>query len=192
MKLAKNRLESFSDGVIAIIITIMVFDLKPHELPAGFSNRDVWNILLGLVPKILAYMLSFVVIAILWLNHHALFDKVQHSNSKLIWHNVFLLFAMSLIPLPTSFLAQHPTLPQAVMLYGFVMFLNAFAFLLMRRYAEIKAKLIPYNKKIQRSNWIGTALYLLSIPLALVSIYLPFIIFVGIPLWYFLPEKLHQ
>lgn len=192
MKLAKNRIEAFSDGVIAIIITIMVFDLKLQELPTNFSDDDIWRVLHGLIPKLLAYTLSFVVVAILWLNHHSMFDKIPHSDSKLIWYNTFLLFAISLIPLPTSFLAQHPLTYQSTMLYGLVMFLNAFAFLLMRRYVEIKAKLMPYNKKIQWSNWIGTILYLASIPLSLVSVYISFSIFVGIPLWYFLPEKLNK
>lgn len=190
--LTKNRIEAFSDGVIAIIITIMVFDLKIHELPSNFTDTDAWNVLWGIVPKILAYSLSFIVLAIMWLNHHSLFDKIPHSDSKLIWYNTFLLFSMSLIPLPTAFLAQHPLLYQAAMLYGFVMFLNAFAFYLMRRYVEVVAKLIPYNRIVQHSNIISTSLYLISIPLALVSVYLSFIIFVGIPIWYFLPDKFHK
>jgi uncharacterized membrane protein len=190
--LTKNRIEAFSDGVIAIIITIMVFDLKIQDLPDNFTNTDVWNVLSGIVPKLLAYSLSFIVLAIMWLNHHSLFDKIPHSDSKLIWHNTFLLFAMSLIPLPTAFLAQHPTLYQAAMFYGFVMFLNAFAFYLMRRYVEVVVKLIPYNKKVQHSNIISTSLYLMSIPLAFISVYASFIIFAGIPVWYFLPDKFHK
>jgi uncharacterized membrane protein len=190
--LAKNRIEAFSDGVIAIIITIMAFDLKLQELPPAFSDADVWRTLLGVAPRVLAYLLSFVVLAILWLNHHVLMDKIPHSDSKLVWYNMFLLFAMSLIPMPTNFLAAHPFLPQAVMFYGFILFLNAFGFLLLRRYVEVGAKLIPYNALVHRSNMISTLLYLMSIPLAFVSVYLSFAIFVGIPLWYFLPERFHK
>lgn len=188
----KSRIEAFSDGVIAIIITIMVLELHIPELKEGFSNTDVWSALLHLVPKLLAYLLSFVVVAILWLNHHSLFDKIPHSDSKLVWYNAFLLFSMSLIPLPTAFLAEHHLLYQATMFYGFVMFLNAFAFFLMRRYIEVDAKLMPYNKLVHKSNIISTVLYLLSIPLSLISVYLSFIIFVGIPVWYFLPDKFHK
>lgn len=187
----KNRIEAFSDGVIAIIITIMVLELHLPELKEGFNNQDVWMALYQLLPKIMAYALSFIVVAIMWLNHHSLFDKLPHSNSALVWYNTFLLFTMSLIPLPTAFLAEHPTLQQAVMLYGVIMFLNALAFLLMRRYIEVKAKLIPYNKMVQQSNLTSTSLYLLSIPLSLVSVYLAFIIFIVIPVWYFLPDKFH-
>lgn len=191
-KMNKTRIEAFSDGVIAIIITIMVLELHIPDLKNNFSNQDVWHSLFQLVPKILAYLLSFVVVAIFWVNHHSLFDKLPNSNSKLVWYNAFLLFAMSLIPLPTAFLSEHFYLYQASMFYGFVMFLNAFAFLLLRRYVEVKAKLITYNALIHKSNMISTSLYFLSIPLSLVSVYLSFIIFVGIPIWYFLPEKFHK
>ena len=170
----------------------MILELHIPELKENFSDKDVWNALLSLLPKLFDYLLSFIVLAILWLNHHALFDKLPHSTSQLVWYNVFLLFAMTLIPLPTAFLSDHPFLEQAVMFYGFVMFLNALAFLLMRRYIEVKAKLISYNKMVQRSNLISASLYLLSIPLAFVSVYLSYIIFIGIPLWYFLPDKFHK
>lgn len=188
----KNRIEAFSDGVIAIIITIMVLELKIPELKEHFSNKDVWIVLLALVPKLLAYLLSFIIVAILWINHHALFDKLPSSNSRLVWCNTFLLFAMSLIPLPTAFLAEHVMLYQASMFYGFVMFLNAFAFFLLRRYVEVGLKLIPYNKKVQKSSLISLSLYFISIPLAFISVYLSFIIFVGIPTWYFLPDRFYK
>jgi len=188
MKLNKGRIEAFSDGVIAIIITIMVFDLKIQDLPPNYLDKDIWESLLSAVPKFLSYVLSFVVVAILWLNHHALFDKIPHSDSQLGWYNIFLLFSMSLIPLPTAFLAKYPNSYQAVMLYGLVMFLNSFSFLLMRRYVEITAKLITYNAKIHRNNLISVSLYFVSIPLSYLSVYLSFVIFAGIPLWYFLPE----
>jgi uncharacterized membrane protein len=192
MNLNKNRTEAFSDGVIAIIITIMVFDLKIQDLPPNYLDKDIWENLLGVVPKFLSYALSFLVVAILWLNHHALFDKIPYSDSKLVWYNILLLFAMSLIPLPTAFLAKYPNSYQAVMLYGFVMFLTSLSFLLMRRYVEITAKFISYNPKLHRNNLISVSLYLVSIPLSYISVYLSFIIFVGIPLWYFLPEKHHS
>lgn len=190
--LTKNRIEAFSDGVIAIIITIMAFDLKLQELPAHFNDADVWHTLWGVVPKVLSYLLSFVVLAIMWLNHHVLFDKIPHTTSKLVWYNMFLLFVMSLIPMPTNFLAANPFLPQAVMFYGLVLSLNAFAFLLLRRYVEVEGKLIPYNALVHRSNLVSTLLYLATIPLAYISVYLSFAVFVAIPVWYFLPDRFHK
>ena len=190
--LTKNRIEAFSDGVIAIIITIMAFDLKLQELPARFTDADVWATMLGVVPKLLSYTLSFIVLANMWLNHHVMFDRLPHSTSKLVWYNMFLLFAMSLIPMPTAFLAAHPFLPQAVMFYGFILFLNGLGFFLLRRYVEVEARLLPYNRLVQRSNLFSALLYFSSIPLAFVSIYLSFLIFIGIPVWYFLPDRFHK
>lgn len=190
--MSKNRIEAFSDGVIAIIITIMVFDLKIPELADNFTDTELHKALWGILPKLAAYTLSFIVVAIMWLNHHSLFDKIPHSTSKLIWYNAFLLFGMSLIPLPTAFLAAHPFLPEASMLYGLVLGFTALGFTLLRAYAQGKAKLISYNQLVQRSNMIGTSLYFLSAPLAFVSVYLSFAIFMGIPLWYFLPDKFQK
>ncbi len=188
--LNKNRIEAFSDGVIAIIITVMVFDLKLPALAAGFSDAEVWAVLQGLLPKLAAYALSYLILAIMWINHHALFDKVPHSTAALAWHNALLLFAMSLIPLPTAFLASNPLLPQAAMFYGAVMSLNAGSFLLLRRYVEVKAGMMKYNAVVHRTNTITLALYLLSMPLAFVSVYLSFAIFFAVPVWYFVPERL--
>jgi len=182
ISMSKSRIEAFSDGVIAIIITIMVLELHIPELKDKFNDSDVWNSLFSLLPKLFAYLLSFIVVAILWLNHHSLFDKLPHSNSKLVWYNVFLLFAMSLIPLPTAFIAEYPALHQAAAFYRAVMFMNAFAFFLMRQYVEVHAKLIPYNKLIQKSNLISTILYFSSIPLAFVSVYISYVIFIDIPI----------
>ena len=191
-KMNKNRIEAFSDGVIAIIITIMVLELRIPELPANANDIQIWKSLLSILPKLFSYLLSFVVVAILWLNHHFLFDRIPHSTSRLVWYNTFLLFSMSLIPLPTAHVAKHPMLHQAYAFYGLVMFLTALAFYLMRRYVEKEAGLIPYNRMLQRSNMISTGLYMLSVPLAFVSLWLSLIIFIGIPLWYFLPDKFHK
>jgi uncharacterized membrane protein len=191
-KVSKNRIEAFSDGVIAIIITIMVLELRLPELKDNFSDEEAWDALLTLLPKLFAYLLSFVVVAILWINHHMLFDRLPHATSGLVWYNAFLLFVMSLIPLPTAFLAKNPFLFQAEAFYGLVMFLNALAFFLMRRYIELEAGLIPFNARIQWSNLISTGLYLLSVPLAWFSDYIPYLIFIGIPIWYFLPDRFHS
>ena len=191
-KLKTSRTEAFSDGVIAIIITIMVLELKIPELNAEAESAAIRHAFLHLVPELLAYLLSFVVLGILWLNHHVLFEKLPHVSSTLVWYNAVLLFSMSLIPLPTAFLARHPLLPAASMLYAGVMFLNAFAFFLLRRYVEVRARLLPYNPRVHRSNMVSTLLYLAAIPLSLLSVYISFVIFIGIPLWYFLPDALHK
>lgn len=188
----KTRIEAFSDGVIAIIITVMVFDLKIPELAANFTDREVWLAFWMLLPKLGAYLLSFIVLAIMWLNHHAMFELMRNSTSKLAWYNHHLLFWMSLIPLPTAFLAAHPMLPQAAMFYGLVLGGNVLAFLLLRRYAAVTAKLMPYHPRYHQSNRVSTVLYFSAAALAFVSVYISYIIFIAVPVWYFLPDKLHK
>jgi uncharacterized membrane protein len=188
--MSKSRLEAFSDGVIAIIITIMVFDLRLNELPAQFTQQQVWRALFELLPKIGAYTMSFVVLGILWLNHHRMFDQLKHSTTGLVWFNHHLLFWMSLIPLPTAFLEKHPLLPEAGLFYGVIMGMNAFAFTLLRWYGAVRAKIMPNEAFFHRSNIISTSLYFAGAGLAMVNIWLAYLIFIGIPLWYFLPDRI--
>lgn len=189
--MSKNRIEAFSDGVIAIIITVMVFDLKIPDIAGDFSEKDLWLALGALLPKLGAYAMSFVVLGIMWLNHHIMFDQIRHSTSKLVWYNSHLLFWMSLIPLPTAFLALHPLMPQACMFYGIVLGGSALAFTLLRKYATTTA-LMPHHHRYHASNRVATALYFSAAPLAFVSPYLSYLIFFAIPIWYFWPDKLHR
>src|SRR6476469_7138340 len=107
MHIRTSRMESFSDGVISIIITIMVFDIKFRDLAHDFSHRDVTQGLIILWPKLIAYFFSFLVLGIMWLNHHHLFHMVQIVDEKLMWLNLNLLFWMSLVPLPTSMIGKN-------------------------------------------------------------------------------------
>ena len=98
----KNRLEAFSDGVLAIIITIMILELKQ---PVGDGLKDF----LALGPTLLAYLLSFVFIAIYWVNHHQIFQKAEQINVKILWCNIAWLFVMSFIPFTTAWVGTYPT-----------------------------------------------------------------------------------
>lgn len=188
--LSKSRLETFSDGVIAIIITIMVLDLRIPELPPAAGENELFCALLDLLPGISAYVLSFLVVAILWINHSALFHHLPHTNSTFFWYNSLLLFFMSLIPLPTGLIANYPTMKLSYALYGLVMTCCSVSFYLLRNYAVFGAGLIPYHPGIRQSNLLAMLLYFISIPLAYVSIYLSILIFVLIPLEYAIPQ--HQ
>ena len=97
----KNRLEAFSDGVLAIIITIMILELKQ---PLGDGVKD----LIMLMPTLLAYLLSFVFIAIYWVNHHLVFEKTDAINIKILWCNIAWLFTMSFIPFATAWVGAYP------------------------------------------------------------------------------------
>src|SRR5205085_7972813 len=133
-----GRIEAFSDGVFAIIITIMVLELK---LPDHAADHGLWlGLLKPLAPKLISYALSFLVVAIMWVNHHALMDVAPHATRQLMWWNNHLLFWMSLIPLATAFVGENPFLPIAVALYGFVLFAAAASFTLLRSSAAAQTR----------------------------------------------------
>ena len=124
--MGKGRLEALSDGVIAIIITIMVLELKvPH-------GKD-WNALRPLIPVFLSYVLSFIYVGIYWNNHHHLLQAIRHVNGRILWANLHLLFWLSLIPFVTGWMGENhfPALPVA--LYGTVLLLAAIAYFILTR-----------------------------------------------------------
>jgi uncharacterized membrane protein len=120
----KGRLEAFSDGVIAIIITIMVLELK---VPHG----ENFTALVPLLSVFLSYILSFIYVAIYWNNHHHLFQVVRRVNGRILWANIHLLFWLSLIPFVTAWMGENHFAPVPVALYGTVMFFAAIAYFIL-------------------------------------------------------------
>src|SRR6516164_11721546 len=167
-KISTGRLEAFSDGVIAIILTIMVLQLAPPTQPTLAA-------LLKQAPVFFSYALSFLVVAIMWVNHHHLIHAVQEVNARLLWSNLNLLFWMSLIPFVTDFLGRNYHQPMAVALYGLDLALCGTAFTLLRteliRQDRDHGTLPDYHSAMRRKNAFTVALYLFSVPLAYVSTY---------------------
>jgi uncharacterized membrane protein len=122
----KGRLEAFTDAVIAIVMTIMVLNLRP---PAGSGFGD----LRPLVPKLLVYALSFTFLAIYWNNHHHLMHVVERIDSGVLWANMGLLFSLSLTPAATAWLGEHPDATAPVVVYGLVLLASALAYFVLTR-----------------------------------------------------------
>jgi uncharacterized membrane protein len=185
-EMTTGRLEAFSDGVIAIIVTIMVLELHAPSQP---TLAGLWKV----APVLLSYALSFLVVAIMWVNHHHLIHAVRGVTARLLWSNLYLLFWMSLVPFVTDYLGKNYHEPLAVALYGLDLVLCSSAFYLLRMILleqdQHDGTLADYHRSIQRKNAFSGALYLASVPLAYVSIYASFFIFALIPAMYFLPEK---
>jgi uncharacterized membrane protein len=184
------RIESFSDGVIAIIITVMVLELK---LPENvYSTHSLLGIVALASPKVLSYLLSFVVIAILLVNHHAVMRLAPHASPGLYWWNANLLFWTSLIPFATATMGQNPLEPSAVAFYGIIMGLTSLAFTLLHGYVDALAVAIGHVSKRTRLDIVkdvaSTALYLAGSALAFVSVYVALVIFVALSAAYFLPS----
>src|SRR5437870_1879281 len=122
----KGRLEAFSDGVIAILITIMVLELK---IPQGSDLLA----LRPMVPVFLAYVLSFVILGIYWNNHHHMFQATDRINGKILWANLHLLFWLSLIPTVTAWMGETASAPVPTAVYGSVLLMAGFAYYILTR-----------------------------------------------------------
>jgi uncharacterized membrane protein len=184
------RIEAFSDGVIAIIITIMVLELK---VPAGaFASGSFMTVLAELGPKLAVYALSFLVVAVMLINHHMLMRAATRASNRLFWWNAFLLFWMSLIPLSTAVFGEAPLQPLATAFYGAILAVSSLSFTLLHRTAaclgDRDGKLDSIHRAIIRKDYFFTTLYAASVPLAYVSVYLAMVIFAIVPLAYFFPE----
>lgn len=189
------RIATFSDGVISIIITIMVLGLKLPVLPNDFTNADLWMAAYQLAPQLLAYALSFLIIAIFWVNHHNFFHSLRTIDGKLVWINNLLLFWLSLVPLATAFLGGHPTQPAALMVFGFLLMMAAACFPLMSYYTIYKGHLthddVSMDLRRQTFRWSlpGFILYLLAILVAPLSVWASWVILLIAPIYYLLPHR---
>jgi uncharacterized membrane protein len=181
----RDRLTAFSDGVIAVIITIMVLDLHPPQttdLPA----------LLALAPTFLSYLLSFIYVAIYWNNHHHFFQLVPQVTGGILWSNLHLLFWLSLIPFATGWVGEHSraALPTAV--YGGALLMTAVAWFIMQATiiraqgagSALKQALGPDLK-----GRIATLLYLTGIGMAFVASWVSDLIYAGVALMWLVPDR---
>jgi uncharacterized membrane protein len=181
-----NRLEAFSDGVIAVIITVMVLELKvPRD-----TTLAAWR---GVLPQFLSYLLSFVVVAIMWVNHHHMLHSARRADAGLLWSNNNLLFWMSLVPFVTAFMGNNHRDPRAVALYGVVLSLCSVAFVLLRwailQHHRDNPEMFRYHRHTAFKNISSLLLYLASMGLAFVDVRISYFIFVFVALSYFLPER---
>lgn len=158
----KTRLEAFSDGVIAIIITIMVLELK---IPHGTDLADLGSVL----PVLLRYLLSFIYVGIYWVNHHHLFESVERIDSTILWANLHLLFWLSLVPFITAWAGEHPMESVPVALYGAGLLMCSLAFMLLNkalREQDAGAPVSQHRRWQSRKNLLSVMLYSLAILLS--------------------------
>lgn len=183
-----GRLEAFSDGVIAVIITIMVLELKP---PHGTDLHSLQSI----VPTLAAYVLSFVFVGIYWNNHHHMLRASSGIDGRAMWANLHLLFWLSLAPFTTSWLGENPTAAVPTALYGFGLLMDAIA------YTLLQTALVAVNGpdtafaravKIDLKGKISPILYLCGIAFAFVSPIISDVLFVTVAIIWFVPDRRFQ
>nr|WP_010130419.1 TMEM175 family protein [Microbulbifer agarilyticus] len=135
MLLEKNRLEAFSDGVFAILITLLILEIEIPEL-SSIDDRSMLQGLLVLLPKFTAFILSYLVLAIYWLSHHDLFARMQHINGKILWLNLLLLLPMCVIPFTTSLAGDYPHNSVSVFIYAIHITIIGIGYTVFERYLD--------------------------------------------------------
>jgi uncharacterized membrane protein len=183
--MGKGRLEAFSDGVIAIIITIMVLELR---VPHGSDLAA----LRPLLPVFLSYVLSFVFVGIYWNNHHHLMHAVQKVNGNILWANLYLLFWLSVVPFVTSWMGENHFSATPVAVYGVVLLMNAVAFTLLTRvliahHGKDSTLAVALGK--DRKGKASLTLYAAAVPLALVEPRIALAIYVLVAMIWFVPDR---
>ena len=183
--MTRGRLEAFSDGVIAIILTIMVLELRP---PEGTGLAD----LRPLLPKFSSYVLSYAYLAIYWNNHHHLLHAVERVNGKVLWANMALLFCLSLIPFTTAWMGEHGAVAVPVAIYGAVLLSAAGAyFVLTRALLGIHAHESALARALG-ADWKGRAsavAYAVAVPLAFVQQAVAIAIYVAVAIVWLVPDR---
>jgi uncharacterized membrane protein len=183
--MGKGRLEAFSDGVIAIIITIMVLELKaPHG--------DDLNALRPLVPVMVSYVLSFVYVGIYWNNHHHMLQAVERVNGGILWANLHLLFWLSLIPFVTGWMGENHFTALPVALYGAVLLMDGVAYYILAR-----ALAAHHGKDSRLAVAIGNDLkgiaslgiYAVAISLSFLNPWIAFALYVLVAILWFIPDR---
>ena len=181
-----NRIEAFSDGVIAIIVTIMVLELHP---PVSEGMDRLWT----LWPVFLAYVLSYAFVAIYWVNHHRLFSHATRVTNGLMWSNIALLFTLSLIPFTTAYLGEHQFGREATWLYLVSTLLPAIAYTwlqsVIRRTGAKSDTAHIYHRRTTRKGFAATALYLSGIALTFVSPWLGIACAAIVAILWFFPDS---
>jgi uncharacterized membrane protein len=189
--MSKDRVETFSDGVFAIILTILIFGLSAPQVADHSSLSQYAAAMAPLIPKFVSFALTFVMMCIHWVSHHNFFRYLQRVTIGLVWLNNLLLLWLCLLPFPTALFGDHPTDQFPVLLYGVNSLLVALTFYALRSYANT-AKLFHEHEiaKAQgpRRSLPAISLYGLSILLSFVSVYLSLACLFIVPFLYFVPN----
>jgi uncharacterized membrane protein len=182
--MGKTRVEAFSDAVIAIIMTIMVLEMK---VPHGTDLESLKPI----VPVFLSYVLSFTYLGIYWNNHHHLLHATHRINGKMLWANIHLLFWLSLVPFATGWMGENHFAPVPVALYGVVLLLSAVAYYILKETICRE----PANQKLADAmggdfkGKVSAVIYAIAVPLAFVHELIAGLAYVAVALWWLVPDR---
>ena len=195
-QLTTERVEAFSDGVLAVALTLLVLDLK---LPPGLGNEaELWTAVLHLAPSFAAWVVSFVFVMTIWVNHHYFFDAVRIADRGLLWLNGLLLLSVSLLPFPTGLVGEYPGFAAPLAMLSGTMLVGSLTFAAMRYYASSRGRVMLETidgyrtRAAMQRTLIGPALY--AVALALSFVWSPGAIgmqVIALVLFIFAPPNVH-
>lgn len=197
--ISKTRLETLSDGIFAIILTLLVLEIRVPHIGSPHSLSELSHALLHLVPKFIGWVISFFTVCVIWLNHHRLFETLATSDRGVFWWNAQCLLWTSFIPFPTALIGDYPMNKLAVSFYGIVMFLMGISFVLFRRYLYKNPHLFHrhvnqehFRKGIIYTILFGPLAYFIGASLAWVSPIASFICYALITMYFVFPRTLNS
>ena len=189
-----NRVEAFSDGVLAIVITLLVLEIKLPVLPHGAGTAETIQVLLNLTPQFISFLLGFLFVAVFWVHHHLFFSLIRSVDWGMLWLNNTLLLLLCFIPFPTAFLGDHPDNPVAVCFFALVFMSAGLAFNAMWRHA--RKTLAKEDQQLAfianlavKDSLVGPLAYTTAAVLAFISPIASWVIFFAVPFYYSRPVK---
>ena len=182
----KTRLEAFSDGVLAIIITIMILEIKVPEGAPDFSALQ------KLFPIFISYVLSFIYIGIYWNNHHHMLQSTSKVNGKILWANLFLLFWLSLVPFATGWMGENHFAKATLALYGFILLMSGIAYVVLQnQIIKMQGKDSILKKAIQNDvkGKLSAVLYIVAIAFSFYFEWISGAIYIFIAMMWLVPDR---
>ena len=194
--ISTSRIEAFSDGVFAIVITLLAFQFKLPKFTNEASLYQNFNEFLVILPTLIGFVFSFLFVAVFWVNHHQLFHSIKEADSKLLWYNIHMLFWITMLPFPIAMVGDRPMLPFAAISLGVVLLMCTVGALLVRRYSYFKANLVSerlseFSKQDGlNKNVVAIVLNILAIFSAVISVYIAYIIYFIVLGLFMVPQTL--
>ena len=191
-------MENFSDGVFAIVLTLMAFQFKVPNFSDNVQFAVNFKELLNIAPHLLGFIFSFFLIAVFWVNHHHLYHVVKETNSALLWYNIYFLFWITMLPFAIAMVGDHFLVPLAAVSLGFVLFMTCIAAYLLLRYSYVKSKLVDEtlsHESIKRGltkNLTAIIITFLGIIVAFKWVYISYCIYFAVLILFMFPLKMEK
>ncbi len=192
-ELRLGRIEAFSDGVFAIVVTLLVLELKAPILHDRTTTNELGHQLVHLAPKFLSWLISFIIVCKFWLNHHHLLTFARHATYGMIWLNSIFLMGQAFIPFPTALMGEYPMNPLAVGLFGIVMAVNTLLFIALQSYImrnlikpEMVGAVVP---NLLCKSFVGVISYLLGVVATFFNVNVAFVLYALTPLFFITPPQ---